>query len=651
MSDFRAIGGVSATLQTLLADRMELPDGLTNVPVTIGPPPFSALDNNPRREDPRVNLYLYRVSEHGGLQNQEIPGRGSPGGFGHPPLSLNLHYLVTAYGNAELQVGAATLFDDTQAQFLLGSAMRVLHDVPQVGDGLTTARPPSGRQVLHESLREGFERVKLSLEPLTLEDITKVWTSLALRMRLAAAYVVNVVQIESRRTRSFPRPVGQPASSTVPPLPADAPAPGPMVYVFPIQMPAIAELKVRRAGDSVEQSLPYARIGDTLVLRGSSLFGPLTSVAFGDLVVPSSFAAPDRIEAVLPDATIPAAGPIPPERLLQPGVRSARVIVRDPQVPGSAFSSNEVPFMLVPAVNPATLAYGAGPPRQLAIQGTRLIGPTPGGQTVIGSVVVEEAAYLGALPTQITVPLSDLLPTRGVHLLLGNALPDPVPLGAGPQTLDITLGGVTHSITANLGGSVTRGSVAALVAALIHDAAPTDPAFTGTRVDLWHDRLLVVPGGLSTTLAISSPAGSSFAADLGLNALPLPGAASALLSGALASPPVLSAPLPRLRMSVGAQAPIVVVVPPASSLAALADGLQAAINAAGGAAEYLAAQVAVSGAQLLVVPGAAGEVRFDAAPGDDGTTVGQLQLNARYAVRVRVNGAESIDLASVELPQ
>ena len=80
MSDFRAIGGVSATLQTLLADRMELPDGLTNVPVTIGPPPFSALDNNPRREDPRVNLYLYRVSEHGGLQNQEIPGRGSPGG-------------------------------------------------------------------------------------------------------------------------------------------------------------------------------------------------------------------------------------------------------------------------------------------------------------------------------------------------------------------------------------------------------------------------------------------------------------------------------------------------------------------------------------------------------------------------------------------
>jgi hypothetical protein len=34
--------GVSATLQTLLLDRMELPENLTNpvVPVTTGPPPF-----------------------------------------------------------------------------------------------------------------------------------------------------------------------------------------------------------------------------------------------------------------------------------------------------------------------------------------------------------------------------------------------------------------------------------------------------------------------------------------------------------------------------------------------------------------------------------------------------------------------------------
>src|SRR5262249_28115468 len=155
----------------------------------IGPPPFSALDNNPHKDEPRVNLFLYRVTENGFLQNQEIPGRGSSGGYGHPPLSVNLHYLVTAYRSVPAPGGGAVMFDDTNAHFLLGSAMRVLHDVPVVTDGITTVRAPSGLVVLHESLREEFEQVKVTLEPLTLEDVTKVWTALALRFRPSGPYV------------------------------------------------------------------------------------------------------------------------------------------------------------------------------------------------------------------------------------------------------------------------------------------------------------------------------------------------------------------------------------------------------------------------------------------------------------------------------
>jgi hypothetical protein len=649
MSDFRAIGGVSATLQTLLGDRMEWPDGITSAPITIGPPPFSALDNNPRLETPRVNLFLYRVTEHGFLQNQEIPGRGSGSGFGHPPLSLNLHYLVTAYGNEAIE-DQATIFDDSNAQFLLGSAMRVLHDLPVVTPNLATVRPPSGVIVLHESLRDDFEQVKTTLEPLTLEDITKIWTALGLRMRLGAGYVVNVVQIESRRRRTFPRPVGQPASATVPPLPSDAPAPGPMIYVFPIQTPTINDVRVRRVASTVEQSIAYARIGDTLVLRGTSLFAPITSVAFGEVEVPASFSGVDRVEAVLPDATIPGLGPIPPERQLQPGVRTVRIILRDPMVPGSRFSSNEAPFMLVPAVNPATLAYGAGPPRTLTIQGTRLVGTSPGGETVIGHASIPRDSYQGATPIQITVPIPDTLPARDVRLLLGAPLPDPIPLGAGAQTLQITIGGVLRSVTANLPGTIPRSSAAGILAGLIHDALPTDPRFTGARVDLSHDRLLVVPGGLTSTVTIASPGGLTFATDLGLTAAQPPGAAAALVSGSLASPPLVSALAPQVRLTIGAQPPIIVPVAPASSLAALADALQATITGIGGPAEYLNAQVVVTGDQLLVIPGAAGAVAFDVTPADT-TTVGQLQLHARFAVRVRVNNAESIDEAVVELPQ
>lgn len=646
MSDFRAIGGASTTLQTLLADRMEQPFG-TPVPVTIGLPPFTARDNEQHAEDARVNLFLYRVTENGYLQNQEIPGRGGSSGFGHPPLSLNLHYLVTAYGTTEVPVGLSTLFDDSVAQLVLGSAMRVLHDVPVVTDGIMTQRAPSGVPVLHESLREEFEQVKISLEPLTLEDVSKVWTALALKFRLSAAYVVNVVQIESRRARGFPRPVGQPLSPVIPPLPTDAPSPGPMVYVLTIQTPTITDVRVIRAGTTAEQPFPYAAIGDDLVLRGTSLSGPITSVMIGEVEIPANSASPTRVTATIPDAVVSGVGPIAPDLQLQPGVRTAKIIVRDPLVPQSSVSSNDAVFMLVPSVNPATLVV-ANAPRRLTINGRRLIGTTPGGETVIGRSVVPRAQYLAATPTQIVVPIPDTLPTRGVQVVVGAPLPDPIVLGAGVQTMDVTIGATTQNIVANLPASVARSTIARILAGLIHDAAPSDPRFSGARVDLWNGALVIVPGGLTDPIAVAPAGGSTLAANLGLMAAPPPGASTALLSGALGSPPPLSAVTPQLQISVGALAPLPLTLARPTTLDALAADLQTKINL-GAAPEYANALVALSGSQLLVIPGAAGAVAFDAVAGDD-RTVTELQLHARFAVRVRVNGAESIDPAVAELP-
>jgi len=646
VSDFRAIGGVSATLQTLLFDRMEQPFG-TPVPVTIGTPPFTSKDNDPHAEDARVNLFLYRVTENGYLQNQEIPGRGASGGYGHPPLSLNLHYLVTAYGTTAVPVGAATLFDDSTAQFVLGSAMRVIHDVPVITDNVTTVRTPSGMIVLHPSLRDEFEHVKLSLEPLTLEDISKIWTALALRYRVSAAYVANVVQIESRRPRRFPRPVGQPVSPITPPLPGDPPAPGPMVYVLTIQTPTITDVMVIRAGTTVEQPFAYAAIGDDLVLRGTSLSGPVTTVVIGDVQVPAKSVGAARVVATIPDAAIPAVGPIAPELQLQPGVRTVKVVVRDPLVPQGGFSSNDAAFMLVPSVNPLAIVYAAGP-RRLTITGVRLIGTMPGGETVIGRSAIPRASYISATPTQIVVPVPDTLPTRAVQTIVGAVIPDPIVVGATPQ-FSVNIGGTIHNITPNLPASIPRDTAASILANLIHDAAPTDPRFAGTRVDLWHNALVVVPGGLTDTIAITPLAGSPFVANLGLTVAPPAGAGSALISGALASPPVMSAVVPQLLVKIGALAPVPISLAKPTTLGALADDLQAKINAGPGP-DYANTLVAVSGNQLLVVPGTANPVRFDPAPGDD-TTVAELQLHAKFAVRVRVNGAESIDVATVELPK
>lgn len=259
MSDYRAIGGVSATLQTLLSDRIELPlaefPAVTAIDVTVGSPPPPDAAAVPNVEPPSVNLFLYRVSENGYLKNQEIPGRGSPGAYGRPPLSLELHYLLTAYGTTTVK----NLPSDAKlAHYLFGNAMRVLHDFPVVAEPLLRQRITAiGTPVLDTSLLGEFEQIKLYLSPVGLDDLTKVWTALEQPYRVSAAYLVSVVQIESKGPRRFPRPVGEPAAA------------GPRVFAVPFRSPQIQEIRVTRFDDAtgVEHPYPYARIGDTLVLR------------------------------------------------------------------------------------------------------------------------------------------------------------------------------------------------------------------------------------------------------------------------------------------------------------------------------------------------------------------------------------------------
>jgi hypothetical protein len=92
LSTYKAIAGVSSSLKTLLRDRMtEVAD------ITIAPPDVK-VDFAAGR---RVNLYLYHMNENPYLKNQEISGEGYPGAYGHPPLSLILHYIFTAFGAAD----------------------------------------------------------------------------------------------------------------------------------------------------------------------------------------------------------------------------------------------------------------------------------------------------------------------------------------------------------------------------------------------------------------------------------------------------------------------------------------------------------------------------------------------------------------------
>ena len=188
MSNQLAIAAVTATLRSLLVRGVGIPE------VTARP-----LDNARRSATGhQLNLFLYQVLPDAALRNQDMPFRTKPGENDYPPLPLMLYYLLTAYSDDE---------DDTNAHRLLGEAMGVLHDHPLLGAAeIKNATSPIA-ELSASNLHEQIERVRINLQPLTFEDMSKLWTTFQTHYRVSAAYQVSVVLIESARAPRTPLPV------------------------------------------------------------------------------------------------------------------------------------------------------------------------------------------------------------------------------------------------------------------------------------------------------------------------------------------------------------------------------------------------------------------------------------------------------------
>ena len=366
MSGFDAIGGVSATVQSLLEDRMPLPDGVepADFEVTVGvPKPLAEND----REFPRVNLYLYRVTRNGALANQGIPGRGDAAIADQPPLPLNLHFLVTAYGDSAR--GSHGVRDQVLSHYLLGSAMQVLHETPIVTESLLD---DAGTPVLHRSLRQEYEKIKLTLEPLSVEDASKIWTALTEPFRLSAAYEVSVVEIEPRTRRVPPQRVARP--------PFERPG-----GTIAGALPRIAEIRAR-TGTGPERPSGPARIGDTLALDGSGFASEGLRVRIAGVDVTSHVTAvtADRVVLTVPDDPALRPGALP--------VQVATVVeVGGPEPERVAAASGAAAFMLVPRIDEVTPPPAAADP--WVVKGKRVYDPGLESMVLIGDVPLREDDY------------------------------------------------------------------------------------------------------------------------------------------------------------------------------------------------------------------------------------------------------------------
>lgn len=208
MSSAFAIAAVTAVIRDLLNDGLNNRNlsavGIVNV--TSLPPDRIPTTNSEERS--QINLFLYHATPNIGWRNVGLPSRDSRGGrLTNPPLALDLHYLVTAYGAEEFH-----------AETLLGYAMQQLHENPVLTRAAinTTLKPslprgvslPPGLAMLATAdLADQVEQIKIIPQALSVEEMHKLWMSFQSHYRPTAAYQVSVVLIESNKATRSPLPV------------------------------------------------------------------------------------------------------------------------------------------------------------------------------------------------------------------------------------------------------------------------------------------------------------------------------------------------------------------------------------------------------------------------------------------------------------
>src|SRR5262245_26637334 len=197
---FLAIGAVTKAIAELLENKLNKPPlmGQTvTLKVTALPP-----DDGRVERDNGVNLFLYRVTESPFAKNHDWPGDRENPGVKRPPLALILHYLLTAY----VKPSADAAQDDITAHQILGNAMAILHEYPVLNDIHDSDFDADLDEQFAAELRRAFDKIKISQAPISMDDVSKIWTGLNKAYRLSVAYEVSVLQIAPIAPAPMPSP-------------------------------------------------------------------------------------------------------------------------------------------------------------------------------------------------------------------------------------------------------------------------------------------------------------------------------------------------------------------------------------------------------------------------------------------------------------
>lgn len=356
MSSAVALASVTRLLKDMLSDVVDTADvtGKLGSDVKVSAlPPDKVATLLGEGQPSRLNLFLHRITPNTALSNSDLPTRDARGRLvAKPRLAVDLHYLLTAYGNEELQ-----------GEILLGYSMMVFHELALLPRSEVKAAlkgtPGAGVPVFGTDdpakLADQIELIKITPEQLSLEDMSKVWTSLQTNYRTTIGYMVSVVIMEPETAVRTPLPV----LSRGPVNPQSGRDAG--VAVHPDLTPSAPVIaRAIPAGDR-----PAMRLGDVVTFMGFHLDTPDARVCFTEIgsgtvleLSPLSPPTPRKLEVRLPQAALPAnsqlAGRGEDPDAWRIGAYLVEIVLSSPS--GTEQRTNRVALSLAPRAVPVAAA-------------------------------------------------------------------------------------------------------------------------------------------------------------------------------------------------------------------------------------------------------------------------------------------------------
>jgi hypothetical protein len=179
----------------------------------LGPEIDMAVKVEPRKPpadpptEPTISVFLYQVTPDTSQRNNDLPTRAADGTLVKRPVAaLDLHFLITAYGDETELVG----------QRLIGSVVRALHEIPVLPKDVIE-RAGERPYLAGSDLAESAQRVRFTPTVMDVDETSKLWGMLyQTPYTLSVVYQAALVLIDGREAPVAGKPVERPEVRVLP---------------------------------------------------------------------------------------------------------------------------------------------------------------------------------------------------------------------------------------------------------------------------------------------------------------------------------------------------------------------------------------------------------------------------------------------------